>query len=74
MGKRYQPVYESDGGYSEWIAPKMDGWKMACCDCDLVHDFEFKVKDGQVMLRARRNSRSTAQRRRIRGAERLNKR
>lgn len=57
----------------------MTGYRMACCDCGLVHDMEFKavrvtrqrrdgsweyrdlpVKSFRVMMRAKRNNRSTA--------------
>lgn len=36
----------SDDSYSDWIQPVHDGkkpYKLACCDCGLVHDVEFKV-------------------------------
>ena len=29
--------------FSDWIQPDMTNYKMACCDCGLVHDMEFKV-------------------------------
>jgi len=38
--------------------------RFACCDCGLVHDFEFAVKGRNVIVRATRNKRATAQRRR----------
>ncbi len=28
-------------GWSEEITPQMKGYKMACCDCGLVHDMDF---------------------------------
>lgn len=40
----------------EIIVPVMEGYKMACCDCGLVHDIDFKIMeerieaDGSVML------------------------
>lgn len=30
-------------GWSEWTQPVMRGYKLACCDCGLVHDMEFNV-------------------------------
>jgi hypothetical protein len=36
----YPPV--KDG---EWIRPPMKGYLIACCDCCLVHKFNFKVID-----------------------------
>jgi hypothetical protein len=32
-----------EGGWSEWTQPVMRGYRLACCDCCLVHDMEFKV-------------------------------
>ena len=55
-------------GWTRWIEPVMDGYKLACCDCGLVHNMEFKVEsDGdnhKVLFRASRDARSTGQRRR----------
>jgi hypothetical protein len=66
MGRKYETLSETAEGFSEWIAPEMSGWRMSCCDCSLVHDFEFRVREGQVQLRAKRNARATGQRRRNR--------
>jgi hypothetical protein len=39
MGKRYdQPKA------GEMVIPSMQGYKMACCDCGLVHRLQFAVK------------------------------
>lgn len=64
-------------GWSDWQSP-IQGYKMACCDCGLSHDMEFRIievdyQDGpdwsgkdvpwgkyRVLIRARRNNRSTA--------------
>ncbi len=37
-------MYENEDGWSDWINP-IKGYKMACCDCKLVHVLEFKVLD-----------------------------
>ncbi len=69
-------------GWSRWVAP-IQGYRMACCDCGLVHDMEFRTvkiieenEDGtwqaddldfktyRVLMRLRRNNRSTGQIRR----------
>jgi hypothetical protein len=41
---RYPTAYErkANGGWCDWIAPKQ-GYRMACCDCGLVHTLQFKV-------------------------------
>lgn len=70
---------EGANGWSRWVPPIMRGYRMACCDCGLVHDMQFKAvrvtktnKDGswkykelsirtfRIMLRAKRNNRSTS--------------
>lgn len=82
---KYDQIHEN-----EWIIPVMKGYRMACCDCGLVHELDFKVILAKVkkhdidevlyddhvkapkglkfriQLRARRNSRRTAQLRRWR--------
>ena len=59
---RYPVVEEG-----EWVYPKMDGYRMMCCDCGLVHEIDFEVLDDWgIRLRARRNNRSTANARRKR--------
>lgn len=30
------------GGWSEWVFPE-DRYLFKCCDCDLVHEIEFKA-------------------------------
>jgi hypothetical protein len=40
-------------------------YKIACCDCGLVHDFVFVSEDGKpIGIAVRQNNRATAQRRR----------
>lgn len=55
---------------NEWQMPIMKGYKMACCDCGLVHRMDFKVidndtqkpiKNGRVLLRAKRHETLTKQ-------------
>ena len=54
--------------WTEWIRPIRKGYKLACCDCGLVHDFDFRIRKewrGLVVeFKARRNQRSTGQMRR----------
>lgn len=41
---KYPTIIEGKkDGFSDWIKPKMKGYRMACCDCGLVHDLDFKV-------------------------------
>lgn len=42
MGKYHQEV-EGKNGWCRWVPVKMRGYKLACCDCGLVHDTQFKA-------------------------------
>jgi hypothetical protein len=52
-----------EGGWSEWVHP-LPGYRLICCDCGLSHEMEFRVVANEVIFRARRHERSTAQVRR----------
>lgn len=60
-------VQVTDG---EWIQPVRRGYKVACCDCGLVHYVDFRIVKGRVQLRAFRNNRATALVRRRKARER----
>lgn len=59
------PAYE-EPEEGKWVQPVEQGYKLACCDCGLVHDVDFRVYEGRAQLRMARNNRSTAQVRRHR--------
>lgn len=50
----------------EWVQPVCRGYKMACCDCGLVHKMNFRVvkyadgKRTKVQFQAARDNRATA--------------
>jgi len=55
---------------NEWQMPIMKKYKMACCDCGLVHNMDFKVidnetqkpiKNARVLMRGTRNNKLTKQ-------------
>lgn len=48
----------------EWIQPKRKGYKLACCDCGLVHKVDFRLFKRKIQLRVVRDNRSTGQVRR----------
>lgn len=58
---RYQQAIDGD-----WIRPKRTGYKVACCDCGLVHRFNFSVINGVFRFQAFRDNRATAAKRRKR--------
>lgn len=73
MGRRYRTEVQGDFSagdmpdpdWTRWVAP-VEGYRMACCDCGLVHELQFAVhaESNRIMLRARRDNRATGQRRR----------
>jgi hypothetical protein len=48
----------------QWVQPIRKGYRMACCDCGLVHTMDFRIHKGRAQFRAFRNNRATAQMRR----------
>lgn len=48
----------------EWVQPIRKGYKMACCDCGLVHSIDFRIKLNRVQFKAYRDNRATGQKRR----------
>lgn len=53
--------------------PKVKNWtwlqiarefRMGCCDCGLVHVFQFRIRGRKIQLRAKRDNRATGQVRR----------
>jgi len=57
----------------EWVRPRMSKYKQSCCDCGLVHIFEFRIlnhtrggKHQHIEYRCWRDERATAQIRRWR--------
>lgn len=59
MGKPFRR--QKDG---EWVQPVRRGYKLACCDCGLVHRVDFRIQAGRVQFRAFRAPRSTGAMRR----------
>lgn len=47
-----------------WVRPKHRGFKEQCCDCGLVHRWDFRVVDEGVEFRVFRDERGTAAARR----------
>lgn len=40
----------------QWIQPVRRGYKMACCDCGLVHKLDFRIKKARVQFAASRDN------------------
>ena len=61
MGKRV--VYRVIS-YGEWTQPRMRNFREQCCDCGLIHRLDFRIVDGRIEFRTRRDDRATAAARR----------
>jgi len=48
----------------EWVQPVRRGYRLACCDCGLVHRVDFRIRRRRVQFRVYRHNRATAQIRR----------
>ena len=48
----------------EWVRPVRRGYKLACCDCGLVHRMDFDIRPygngNKVWFRVFRDNRATA--------------
>jgi hypothetical protein len=59
MRAKYTP--RKDGEVFE--LPVGEKYRLACCDCGLIHDVVFIVKGKRLYMAAQRNNRATANRR-----------
>ncbi len=57
---KFKTEYEQANGWTRWVIPTPN-YLMACCDCGLVHRMQFKVHKGDVVFRAQRAPKKTAQ-------------
>jgi len=65
---RYKQYETDEKGWTHWMTPIMKGFKLRCCDCGLVHEFDFAVSNQkQIKFRAKRDNRATANTRRTKG-------
>ena len=40
----YRPQLANEDGWCDWVSPSpKQPYRMACCDCGLVHDLEFEA-------------------------------
>jgi hypothetical protein len=56
----FNKLVANSDGWSDWQSPIHKGYKLSCCDCGLVHDFEFRIRGKWIEFRCRRNNLSTA--------------
>lgn len=48
-----EPQQALEDGWCDWVCPKPTGYLMQCCDCELIHEVDFRVvkyesKDSEV--------------------------
>jgi hypothetical protein len=46
-------------GWSAWISPKPDGYRLSCCGCGLVHNVNFRVRRRMAEVQFQINRRAT---------------
>ena len=42
-GTRARTLAANADGWSDWEFPVLKGYRLGCCDCNLVHDIDFRV-------------------------------
>jgi hypothetical protein len=40
---RVRTEIEEDNGWTRWVFPRMERYRMFCCDCGLGHTLQFRV-------------------------------
>lgn len=65
MKARYKQRVDGEG----FEVPLGEVYRIACCDCGLVHDVVWVYQKGELGMATRRNNRATAQKRRWRKAK-----
>ena len=73
MGRKYDKPKPGKDGWCAWQSPihghGRRNYRLSCCDCNLVHEMQFRVvRDtkgrNSVIFRVARNNRATAAMRR----------
>jgi hypothetical protein len=55
--------------YGDWTRPRRRDFREQCCDCGLIHRLDFRIVDGKIEFRTRRDDRATAAARRYQTVE-----
>ena len=56
--KRTLTTYSAKGKWTKWIpleVKKYNSWSWMCCNCELVHDVQIRLKDNKIQFRMARN-------------------
>jgi hypothetical protein len=62
MGRTYEQVHTG-----EWLSYSRKNQRIRCCDCGLVHVYDFRVHKGKLEIRVFVDRRATGQIRRHAG-------
>lgn len=52
---RYKIHRQNADGWTDWVQPVENGYRYRCCDCGLVHLMDFRIYNGRVQFRAKRD-------------------
>lgn len=63
MRRKYVKHRIDSKGWTRWIRPIMKGYRLNCCECNLVHEMEFRIHKGRPEFRARVDIKETDLRR-----------
>ncbi len=51
-------------GWTDWIEPVTEDYKLACCDCGSVHAMDFRTEAGRIEIRFKKDELLTEELRR----------
>lgn len=55
MGRVYPDIEPG-----QWVQPQRKGYRLRCCDCQLVHVVNIRIVKGRVQWQMFRDNRATA--------------
>lgn len=55
---KYGEITPTRSGWSAWMIP-VQGYRQACCDCGLVHEFRFRLIKGEIQFQVKRHGPAT---------------
>ncbi len=52
--KKWKPAPSSKRGFSTWHVVNPKQYIVACCDCGLAHEYQYRLRKGYLQMRCRR--------------------
>ncbi len=68
MKTEFDEYEANEDGWSDWIEPVTNDYKLACCDCGLVHSVDFRTENGEIQIRFKIDKSLTEERRMLKNA------